>query len=105
MSEAFYKRGIMRKGLEQRIAELAKEYPLIPYVHMSRLYSTVRRMKAEKERDIPIKYRSGFAVSVKKGKAANRLTKREWEELYRTLSRQLKKEYPEMYSELFADGR
>ncbi|MHA1975067.1 MAG: hypothetical protein ACTSW1_18925 [Candidatus Hodarchaeales archaeon] len=43
-------------------------------------------MTAEKELDIPIRFRTGFAVSVKTDKNANEMNKKEWEEFYSALS-------------------
>ena len=91
----------MNKRLRDKIAKLDKECPLIPYTGSSRLFSAVRRMKAEKERKIPVENRSGFAISVKTGKAANTMTETEWEEFYAALSRQLKRDYPDLYEDLF----
>ena len=86
---------------DEQVAELDKEFPLRPFTGRSMLYSAVRRMKAEKERDIPIERRSGFAVSVKTGKAANKMTKREWEQFYSAMVDDLKRDYPDSYLELF----
>lgn len=67
-----------------------------------RSFSAVRRMKAEREFGIPINLRTGFAVSVKTGKAANEMTDEEWEEFYRSLSKKLKGDYPDLYKTLFS---
>jgi hypothetical protein len=94
----------MMNTLEQTIAELNKKYPLILRTHASRLYTTVRRMKAEKEGEVSIKFRYGSAISVKTRKPANKMTKKEWEVFYRILSERLRAEYPERYSGLFPEG-
>ena len=61
-------------------------------------------MKAEKERNIPIERRTGFAVSVKTGKAANEMTKREWEQFYSAMVDDLKRDYPDSYADLFPES-
>ena len=58
-------------------------------------------MKAEKEMHIPIHLRSGFAVSAKTGKAADKMTKQEWEAFYADMCEQLKRDYPELYANVF----
>ena len=80
---------------------LDKEYPLIPHTNSGRLFSTVRRMKVERELNIPISDRTGFAISVETGKSANKMTEQEWEKFYKDLSKQLEKDYPELYNQLF----
>ncbi len=88
------------------LANLHEKYPLVPHTGAGRLFSMVRRMKAEKESGIPIGIRSGFAISVETGKAANKMIEREWEKFYKDLSRQLKKDYPDLYDRLFSkDGK
>jgi hypothetical protein len=49
---------------------------------------------------IPINLRSGFAISTKNGKAANRMNEDEWEEFYNDLSERLKRDYPDLYERL-----
>jgi hypothetical protein len=87
--------------IDDEIAKLDKEFPLRAFTGRSMLYSMVRRMKAEKERNIPIERRTDFAVSVKSGKAAHKMTRREWESFYKTLSERLKTDYPDSYLDLF----
>ena len=91
--------------VKKQLAKLNKEYPLVSHTNASRLFSVVRRMKAEKEIGIPINYRSGFAISVKTGKPANKMTEQEWENFYKDLSEKLKKDYPELYIRLFSEGK
>jgi hypothetical protein len=58
--------------IDKTLRLLKEQFPLV--VHgAGMLFSTVRRMKAEKEHGIPINRRTGFAISVKKGKPANEL--------------------------------
>jgi hypothetical protein len=87
--------------LEQLLAKLNKEYPLVTHTGAGLLSSTVRRMKAEKQMDIPIGFRSGFAVSAQTGKAANKMTEQEWEAFYKDMCEQLKRDYPKLYDNVF----
>lgn len=87
--------------LEEKLKRIRQEYPLIPHVRASRLYSTVRRMKVEKEMDIPINLRAGFVISVKTSKRANEMTNKEWEDFYGDLCEELKRDYPEMHVQMF----
>ena len=82
--------------------KLDEKYPLIPHTNAGRLFSLVRRMKAEKELKIPISLRTGFGISVETGKAANKMTEQEWEKFYQNLCEQLKKDYLELYDRLFS---
>jgi hypothetical protein len=90
-------------SIEERLAKLAKEYPLSPHTGIGRLTTTVRRMRAEKEMDIPINLRTGFAFSIRTGKAANEMTEPEWEIFYKELCEQLRRDYPDMYSSEFPE--
>lgn len=87
--------------IDEKIAKLDKECPLKPFTRASMIFSSVRRMKAEEEMNIPIERRTGFAVSVKTGEAANEMAKREWESFYGGLCGQLNREYPDLYFSLF----
>ena len=87
--------------IEKTLRMLDEKFPLVPHTGAGRLCSTVRRMKAEKEHGLPINRRTGFAISVKKGKAAKELNESEWEEFYSSLCAQLKRDYPELYEQLF----
>src|SRR5437879_784958 len=93
---------IEQREIDQiEIARLDKEFPLIPHTRSSRAFSTVQRMKAEKERNIPIEHRAGFVISVETGKRANKMTKREWESFYGALCKELKTDHPDLYARLF----
>ncbi len=72
-----------KRSIEEQLLKLNKEYPLVRHTNAGRLFSTVRRMKAEKEIGIPINYRSGFAISVKTGKAADKMSEWEWGNFYK----------------------
>jgi hypothetical protein len=87
--------------IDELLRSLDKEFPLVPHTGAGRLLSTVRRMKAEKELGVPINRRTGFAISVKKGKPANELQECKWEEFYLSLCDQLKRDYPDLYKQLF----
>jgi hypothetical protein len=89
------------QALEDQLERLDKEYPLILHTEAGRSFSAVRRMKAEKEMNVPLNRRTGFAISVKTGKAANELTDDEWEEFYNSLGEQLKSDYPDLHKQLF----
>jgi hypothetical protein len=54
---------------------------------------------------LPINLRTGFAISVKTGKAANAMTEDEWEEFYYSLSERLNPEYPHLYESLFSQNK
>ncbi len=88
-------------SLQEKLEKLDREYLLIPHTNAGRLFSTVRRMKAEKEMDIPINLRSGFAISTRTGQHANEMNEKEWEKFYNDLSEQLKRDYPELYQRIF----
>jgi hypothetical protein len=92
------------RSLGEKLVELDEKYPLVPHTGAGRIFSTVRRMKAEKEMDIPIGSRSGFAISTKTGRAANNMDEQEWEDFYKSLFEQLKKEYPDLYKNLYSSG-
>jgi hypothetical protein len=89
-------------ALKDRLERLATEYPLVPHTEAGRTFSTVRRMKAEKEMGIPVFLRTGFAISTRTGKAANTMTEDEREQFYSALSEQLKRDYPELYGLIFS---
>jgi hypothetical protein len=91
-----------KQTLEDQLEKLAKKHPLVLHTDAGRSFSTVRRMKAEKKMGIPINLRTGFAISVKTGKAANAMTEDEWEEFYNALSERLKGDYPDLYKSLFS---
>ena len=87
--------------LFELLARIHEKFPLIPYIARSRCFSMVRRMTAEKKYGIPIHLRSGYAISVKTGKAANKMNEQEWEKFYAVLCKELKEKYPENYSRAF----
>jgi len=78
------------------------ESPLVPHTAAGRLFSAVRRMKAEKELDIPVNHRTAFVLSTERGRPANQLALCHWEELYSALCDRLKRECPELHQRLFA---
>ena len=76
--------------------------PLVIHTNAGRLFSAVRRMKAEKELGVPINRRSGFACSANTGKHANEMDEQEWEKFYKSLSEELEKSSPDLYERLFS---
>lgn len=95
----------MKKGnlsLKEKLKNINKKYPLVPHTNAGRLFSTVPRMKAEKEMDIPINFLSGFAISTKTGKRDSEMNEKEWEHFYSSLSKKLKKSYPNLYQRIFS---
>jgi hypothetical protein len=91
----------LEESVNKLLAKLNKKYPLVGNTEAGRLFSVVRRMKAEKEFGVPIGVRSCFAVSVKMGKVANKMTKQQWDEFYKDLCERLKRDYPGFYEKLF----
>ena len=91
-----------KQTLEIQLELLDKEYPLVPHTDAGRTFSTVRRMKTERTIGLPINLRTGFAISVETGKAANAMTEDEWEEFYYALSERLNRDYPHLYRSLFS---
>ena len=91
---------------ESRKAELLKklnkEFPLTRHTGVGMLYTTVRRMMAEKELNIPIAWRIGSAISVETGKRGNEMNEQEWNKFYKDLCENLKRDYPSMYDRLFS---
>ena len=87
--------------IDQLLQSLEEKYPLVPHTGAGLLYSTVRRMKAERELDVPICRRTGFAISVKHGKPANELDEPSWEEFYQALCNQLRERYPDLHKQVF----
>jgi len=88
---------------DEILRTLQEDYPLVPYTNAGRLSSTVRRMKAEKELGLPVKLRTGFAISVKYGNAANELDGASWEAFYAELRSELRERYPSLYESIFGD--
>ena len=93
------------ESVEETLERIAREFPLTIHTGAGRLTTTVRRMKAERDAGIPIHLRTGFAISVKTGKAANEMAEAEWEEFYSALCDQLKRDYPEIYEHSFGRAK
>ena len=91
----------MNEELKKQLEKLERECPLVPHTHAGRLYSMVRRMNKEKELNIPIDFRSGFAISVKTGKSANKMTENEWNDFFKSLSKELNEGYPDLFKRIF----
>jgi IS1 family transposase len=91
-------------SLEEVTEKILSEYTLIPHTRSSRLFSTVRRMKAEKELNVSFNRRTNFVISTKTGHRTNEMAEQEWEEFYEALSNELKTDYPDIYARLFSPG-
>jgi hypothetical protein len=80
---------------EARKAEVLKKLnkisPLTRHTGIGRLYTTVRRMKTEKELNIPIEWRIGSAISVETRKRGNEMSENEWNKFYTDLCENLKR--------------
>lgn len=83
------------------LQKLRLEFPINGFTGVGMLYTTARRMKAEKELNIPIAWRSGSAISVETRKRANEMNELEWNKFYKDLCENLKRDYPSMYDRLF----
>ena len=89
------------ENIEELLEKIRKECPLIPHTNAGQLMSTVRRMKREKELDIPIPYRTGSAISVEHATPANELAAQQWEDFYEGLCRELQQYYRNLSAKLF----
>ena len=89
--------------IEEVIRSLEEKYPFVLHTNAGRLFSTVRRMKAERELGLPVARRSGFAISVKDSKPANELHETAWESFYSRLCKDLQERYPDLHDQLFFD--
>jgi CRISPR/Cas system endoribonuclease Cas6 (RAMP superfamily) len=89
-------------GKDEMLKELNKTFPLTRHTGVGMLCTTVRRMKAEKELNIPISWRIGSAISVETGKRGNEMNELEWNKFYTDLCENLKRDYPSMYDRLFS---
>lgn len=91
---------------EDRKAEVLKrlneEFPTTVHTGIGALYTTVRRMKAEKALNIPIAWRISSAISVETGKRRNEMNELQWNKFYKDLCENLKRDYPSMYDRLFS---
>lgn len=87
--------------LKETLEMIQREYPIVMYIELSRVYTMVRRMQAEKKYNIPIPLRCGAAISVENGKHANEMTEEEWERFYLSLQQDLKKRSEGHYYRLF----
>lgn len=87
--------------IEQQLQAFRQQFPLVPFTNAGRLFSTVRRMQAERDRQIPLAHRTGFVVSVADGKRPSEMTGEEWERFFQSLCVQLQQQYPDLYRQLF----
>jgi hypothetical protein len=50
-------------SLEERLAQIEKDYPINAFSGFSRLVTSIRRMRAERQQQIPVHLRTRFPVS------------------------------------------
>ena len=81
---------------------LDKKYPLVPHTYAGQLSSSVRRMRAEREMNIPIHLRSDAWISAETGNRTSDMTGTEWESFYQGLRAELKRRYPVLHDRMFA---
>ena len=93
------------KYYRELIKKLDEEYPFIIYVGISRLYSAVRRMNADRVHNIPYGLRSHHAISVKTGKSAQEMAEKEWNEFFDRLRAELKRENAGLYYNVFPEEK
>ena len=84
------------EDIEEILKRLNRDYPIIPFTRASQLSTVVRRMRKEKEMNLTYEYRSGFAISVEDGLAANELSEARWERFYEALRCELRYFYPSL---------
>jgi hypothetical protein len=96
---------ITMDDIEEVVRSLEEKYPIAPHTNAGRLFSTIRRMNAEKEVGLPVSRRTGFAISVKDGKPASELDETAWESFYSGLCKELKERYPDLHEQLFSDDQ
>ena len=99
------KRQLTQRTLKQKLAIIDKDFPFVLHTGVGRLSSTVRRMKAQKEMDIPISYRSGNAISAELGKKGDEMTEEQWEHFYQGMCGDLKRDYPDYYLHIFPEQK
>ena len=90
--------------IKKVLKKLEEEFP-INLNGAGALYTTVRRMKAEKELGLPLIWRKGSAISVKTGKRGNEMNELEWNKFYYDLCENLKRDYPPLYDNLFSSNQ
>tara|TARA_R110000737_G_scaffold336727_1_gene356402 strand:- start:13675 stop:14325 length:651 start_codon:yes stop_codon:yes gene_type:complete len=79
-------------------------FPITRHTSLGTLFTTIRRMKAEKDFEIPISLRISFAKSVTTGKTENEITEIEWDIVYNDLCENLKQVNPILYASLFSNN-
>ncbi len=89
-----------RQDLSLRLAFLHENCQITPHTRPGRLFTTVKRMKAEEELAIPIVDRYGGVSSAALGLPAHRMSPFEWGVFYMMLADQLHSDYPELYTSL-----
>lgn len=87
--------------VEEKIAYVEEAFPLSLKTDFDRLFTTVQRMKAEKDFEIPMDRRNGFTFSVRTGENLSGITEEAWNMLFTMLSNQLKRQRPDTWKRLF----
>lgn len=82
------------------IQMLRRDYPFARHTNAGRMFSTERRMKAERELGLPVARRSGFAISVASSRDTSELEKVVWDGFHKANCHDLAKSYPEMWAML-----
>lgn len=82
--------------IDEKVARIAKDHPLVKQAGAGRLFSLVKRMKAEVEANIPVHRRTGAVLAAAPGKKAATMNAHEWEQMFSKTTHQLKREYPEL---------
>ena len=90
---------------DEILHDLQETFPLVPHTNAGRLYSTVRRMSAEREAKLPIELRTGFVISVEYGKPANELDQQSWDSFYSKRCSELKVKYPDLHDSIFGSDQ
>jgi len=90
--------------IKKALKKLEEEFP-INKNGVGALYTTVSRMKAEKELGLPLIWRKGSAISVKTGKHGNKMNELEWNKFYYDLCENLKRDYPSLYDNIFSSNQ
>ena len=90
--------------IKKALKKLEEEFPINKNC-VGALYTTVSRMKAEKELGLPLIWRKGSAISVKTGKHGNKMNELEWNKFYYDLCENLKRDYPSLYDNIFSSNQ
>jgi hypothetical protein len=73
----------------------------VGFTEASRLFTTVKRMKYDREHAIPSSERDTHAISVETGKSSREMTDEEADVWYLQLCAELLSKYPHLYQSIF----